>query len=98
LQEGAASRQGDSPVHDVAGELRRGAIEGVLDRVEDVGDRFVERLADLGRAESDRFRQAGDEVAAADLDLDLLRERRGRTGLELDLLTSSAVWVPIASL
>ena len=72
LQEGTAAGKGDAAIHDVPGQLRRGPVERLLDRGDDVADRLVERLADLLRGQFDGFREAGDEVAAADLGLDLL--------------------------
>src|SRR4051794_25611209 len=86
LQQGAAAGQHDATVHDVGRELRRRAVEGLLDRVDDLRERLLERLADLLAREHDGLRQAGDHVAPADLGLDLLLHGSGRADLELDLL------------
>src|SRR5436305_4432278 len=86
LQQRAATGKGNATIHDVASQLWRGAVEGVLDRLDDVADRFAERLAHLLGAERDRLRQAGDEVAAADLRAHLLGQWRGRARLELHFL------------
>src|ERR1700733_3789060 len=67
LQKRAATGERDAAVHDVPGQLGRRLVERLLDRGDDVADRLLERLADLLRGQFDRFRQAGDEVAAADL-------------------------------
>src|SRR3954466_5923250 len=47
LQEGAAARHHDPAVHDVGRELGRGAVERLLDGVDDRLERLLERLADL---------------------------------------------------
>ena len=49
LQQRAAAGEGDAAVHDVAGELGRGAVERVLDRADDLADGLLERGADLAR-------------------------------------------------
>src|ERR687895_1570340 len=86
LQQRAAAREHDAAVHDVAGQLRRRAVERLLDRVDNRLERLLERHPDLFAREHDRLGEAGDEVAAADLGLHLLREREGGPDLELDLL------------
>src|SRR5215207_4522183 len=86
LEERAAAGEHDPTVHDVRGKLRRGAVERLLDRVDDRLERLLERHADLFAREHDRLGKAGDEVAAPDLGLHLLGEREGRADLELDLL------------
>src|SRR5437762_2547006 len=66
--------------------LGRGLVEGDLHRVHDGGHRLLDGVADLGRAAHDGLGQAGDEVAAADLGVQLLLQlARGAKG-DLDLL------------
>src|SRR5215218_902347 len=86
LQQRAAAGEHDPAVHDVGGQLGRPAVERLLDRVDDLHERLLERGAHLLGGEHDGLGQAGDEVAAADLGLDLLLERVRRPDLELDLL------------
>src|SRR5207248_1791587 len=81
LQQRAAAGQHDAAIHDVRGELRRGAVEGLLDRVDDLVERFFERLADLLARQHDGLGQTGDHVASADLRLQLLVHRTGRADL-----------------
>src|SRR4051812_12581371 len=86
LEEGAAAREHDAAAHDVRGELGRRAVEGLLDRVDDLLGRLLERPADLLGRQHDGLRQAGDHVATADLGLHLLLHGEGGADLELDLL------------
>ena len=86
LEQRAAAREHDPAVHDVRGELGRRAVERLLDRVDDLHERLLERGAHLLRGEHDRLGQAGHEVAPADLGLHLLLERVRGADLELDLL------------
>src|SRR4051794_7072305 len=86
LEEGAAAREHDAAVHDVRGELGGRAVEGLLDRVDDLLGRLLQRPADLLGREHDGLRQAGDHVATADLGLHLLLHGEGRADLELHLL------------
>ncbi len=86
VQERAAAGEDDPAVHDVRGQLGRGLVERLLDRVDDLVDRILERVPDLLGGEDDRLRQAGDQVAAADLRLHLLAHPPRRADLELDLL------------
>src|SRR5918997_948258 len=81
LQEGAAAGEHDAAVHDVARQLRWGAVERLLDRVDDRLERLLERHADLFAREHDRLWQPGDEVTPADLRLDIIVEREGRADL-----------------
>src|SRR5713226_523892 len=55
-QERASSGEDDAAVHDVGGELGRRLVERRLDRLDDLGDRLVERAPYLLRAEDDRLR------------------------------------------
>jgi hypothetical protein len=86
LQQRAAAREHYPAVHDVGGELRRRAVQRLLDGVDDLRDRLLERPADLLARQHDRLRQAGDHVAPADLRLDLFVHLVGGADLELDLL------------
>ena len=67
-QQGAAAGQDDALVHDVGDQLRRGLLDRVLDRVDDLLDGRLDRLADLVRADLDAARQPGQQVAAAERD------------------------------
>src|SRR5919109_3151494 len=86
LEERAAAGEHDPAVHDVGGQLGRRAVERLLDRVDDLHERLLERRAHLLGREHDGLRQPGDEVAAADLGLHLLFQRVRGADLELDLL------------
>src|SRR6185312_5109162 len=86
LKQRAPAGQHDAAVHDVGGELRRRAVERLLDRVDDLAEGLLERLADLLAGQHDRLRQPRDHVAAADLGLQLLGHRARRADLELQLL------------
>ena len=48
---------------------------------DDLLERLLDRLHDLRRGERDRARQAGDQVAAADLHVQLALERQRRADL-----------------
>src|SRR5215218_793600 len=86
LEQRAAAGEHDPAVHDVRGQLGRRAVERLLDRVDDLDERLLERGAHLLGRQHDGLRQPGDEVAAADLSLHLLLERVRGADLELDLL------------
>src|SRR4029077_7710926 len=85
-EEGAAAGEDDAAVHDVGGELGRSLVQGRLDRVDDLRDRILERVANLLAREDYRLREAGEHVSAADLRLNLFLQRVGGADLELDLL------------
>src|SRR2546423_4410838 len=51
LQQRPAARQHDAAVHDVGRELRRRAVERLLDRADDLADGLLERAAHLLRGE-----------------------------------------------
>jgi hypothetical protein len=82
----AAAGEHDPAVHDVAGELGRGLVERRAHGIDDVVQRLLERLPELGTGHDDGARQAGDHVAAADLRLRLGGQREGRTESHLHLL------------
>ena len=69
-------------------ELSSGGVcsRTVPDRGDELLERRLDRLHDLGARDRDRPRQAGDQVAAADLHLELALERQRRPDLDLDLL------------
>src|SRR3954453_22427233 len=87
VKEPPAARQGHPSLHQVAGQLGGSAVEGVAHRGDDLVDRLVEGVADVLGIELYGLRPAGAEIAPADLDLDLIAERRGRTRLVLDVLS-----------
>ena len=86
LQQRAAAREHDPAIHDVRRQLGRRAVQRLLDRVDDLHERLLERGADLLGGQHDGLGQAGDQVAAPDLRLHLLLQRVGGADLELDLL------------
>src|SRR5918994_614240 len=86
VEQRTAAGQADALVHDVGGQLGRRLVERDLDGVDDGRDRLLDRLTDLVGRGDDRLRQAGHEVAAADLGVDLLQQRPGRAEGDLDLL------------
>src|SRR5450756_2138735 len=73
LEQRPAAGQHDAAVHDVAGELRRRLVESRLYSVDDRLHGLFDGAADLLRREDDGLGEAGDQVAAADLGLFLLR-------------------------
>src|SRR5215217_6836365 len=85
-EQGPAAGEHDALVHDVGGQLGRGAVQGVLDGVDDLVDRLLDRLADLCGADGDRLGQAADQVAAADVGGRLLGQGERRAEVDLDLL------------
>src|SRR5215204_2802704 len=87
LEERAAAGEHDAAVHDVRGQLRRRAVARLLDRIDDRLERLLQRHPDLLAREDDRFGQARDQVAPADLRLHLLGQREGGADLQLDLLS-----------
>ena len=88
-QQGATTGEDDAAVHDVAGELRRGAVEGGLDRGHDCVHGLVDGPADLLGSHHDRAGQAGDEVTATDLGVVLIRQREGGADRHLDLFSGA---------
>src|SRR4051794_6116095 len=56
LKEAAAAREHDAAVHDVGGELRRGPVQRLLDRVDDLHERLLERGAHLFGGQHDGLR------------------------------------------
>ena len=83
-----AAGQHDALVHHVGDELRRRLLDRLLDRVDDLGDRRLEGLADLVAADLDAAREAGQQVPAAEGDRSLvgLVVGIGRADGDLDLL------------
>lgn len=72
VDEATAAGHDYAVLGDVGHELRRGALEDVVDALEYLPGRFHEDLGQLRGAELDHLGQAGDEVAALDfLDADL---------------------------
>src|SRR3954452_2624557 len=57
LQQRAPAREHDATVHDVRGKLGRGAVEGLLDRVDDLRDGLLQGVADLLAREHDGLGQ-----------------------------------------
>jgi hypothetical protein len=76
-QQRTAAGQDDPAVHDVAGQLRRRAIQGGLDRIDDGVEGLVDRATDLLGGDHDGAWQAGDQVAAADLRMGFVRSGEG---------------------
>src|SRR5665213_1719302 len=74
VQEGTATGQDDALLHDVGGQFRRGPVQRHLDGVDNGRHRLVDGLADLLGRNDDGLRQTGDQVAAANLGVELLFE------------------------
>src|ERR1700751_6174008 len=85
LQKGATTSKHDPAIHDVRRQLRRRAIEGLLDRVDDRLDRLLDSHPDLLARQHDGLRKTRDQVAAADLGLYFLFEGEPRADLALAL-------------
>jgi hypothetical protein len=77
-QERAPAGKDDAHLHDVGGQLRRGALERLLERLDDLTDRFSDRRAHRGPGEEHGPRQAAGYVPPADLGLRIVAHRRGR--------------------
>ena len=77
-------------------QLGRRLLEHAADGGDELLERLLDRLHDLGAGDRDRARQAGDQVAAADLH----RAARARAAAPCRsaILTSSAVRSPIIRL
>src|SRR5256885_6738771 len=90
-EERAAAREVNALVHDVGDELRRGLLDRVLDGVDDLLDRWVERFADLCARNLDRSRQTRQEIAAAEERGDFLVERVRGADRDLDVLGGALV-------
>ena len=88
-QQGSPAGEDDAAVHDVAGELRRRLVQCGLHRIDDRVDGLLDGFADLRVADHDRLGQAADQVAAADLGLLLLGDRKRRADRHLDLFCGS---------
>src|SRR6478735_4482100 len=86
VEQCATAGEDDALLHDVGGQLGRRLVEGHLDRIADRGDRLGDGLADLGGGGDDRLGQPGDEVATADLGVELLLERPCGSESDLHLL------------
>src|SRR3990170_1911563 len=84
----AAAGEHDSLVHDVGHQLGRRLLDRLLDRLHDLGDRRLERLANLVAADLDAARQTGEQVTPAEGDRSLLAllVGVGRAHGDLDLL------------
>src|SRR6478736_3596558 len=89
VQEGPATGDDDALLHDVGRELGWCRVERDLDRVDDCRHWFLDRFAYLFGRDDDRLRQPGDEVAAADLRVELLFQRVRARERDLDLLRGS---------
>src|SRR5581483_498081 len=85
LEQGAATGQDDAPIHDVAGQLGRSLVEGGAYRVDDRVERLLQRLADVGRTQADRTREAADQVATAHVGAVLALAGEGRPEADLHL-------------
>ena len=86
LQERATACEHDSSIHDVRCKLGWRLVERRLDRVDDLGNRILERATNLFRGDDHRLRKAREHVAPAHLGLHLLGQPIPGAHLELDLL------------
>src|SRR5438128_152221 len=85
-QERAAAGEDHPFIDDVGRELRRSLLEDGLHGTHDLLKDRIHRLGDLIRADRDRARQAGDEVAPAHLHRELRIHRQRRPDLDLHVL------------
>src|SRR5687768_4398328 len=86
----ATTGEDDALVHDVGHQLGRRLLDGLLDCLDDLHDRRLQRLADLVLADLDAARQAGEKVTAAEGRGALLLLRRvRRSDGDLDVLGRS---------
>src|SRR5215213_7617365 len=84
-QECPTARHHHALVDDVGAELGRRLLEHEADGGDELLERGLDRLHDLGARDRDRPRQTGDQVATADLHLELPLERQRGADLDLDL-------------
>ena len=75
----ATAGQDDALLHDVGRQLGRRLVEGDLHGVDDGRDGLFDGLADLLGGRDDGLGQAGDEVATANLGVELFFEGPRRT-------------------
>ena len=85
-QQGTAAGQGDAVVDDIGTQLRRGALQGLLDGTGDLDQALQQSLAHILRVDDDVLGQAVHQVAALDLHGQLRVQNVGGTDLDLDLL------------
>ena len=85
-QQGTAAGQGDAVVDDIGAQLRRGALQGLLDGAGDLDQALQQGLAHILRVDDDVLGQAVHQVAALDLHGQLRVQNVGGTDLDLDLL------------
>src|SRR5947207_1024831 len=88
-EERPAARHDHALVDDVRRQFRRCLFEDTANCGDELLERSLDRFHDLRARDRDRAREAGDEVSAADLHLQLAVERQGGTDLDLDLLRRS---------
>src|SRR5215212_2468023 len=88
-QERAAAGHHHALVDDVARQLRRRLLEDLAHRGDELLERQLDGLHDLRGRDRDGPRQAGDQVAAADLHRQLALERERGPDRDLDLLGGS---------
>src|ERR687897_685378 len=87
-EQGAAAREYHTPIHDVRGELRRCAIQGVPNRRHDSIYRDADRLPNLLTSYDYSFGQTRDEVSAPYLGrLLAIIQKEGAPELHLQLLS-----------
>jgi 4-amino-4-deoxy-L-arabinose transferase-like glycosyltransferase len=82
----AAAGEQDAVAGDVGGQLRRGLLQRVTDRLQDLPQRLRDRIPDLLGAQRDRCGQARGQVATANLGDLLLPLGDRRAELDLDRL------------
>ena len=85
-QQGTAAGQGDAVVDDIGAQLRRGALQGLLDGAGDLDQALQQGLAHILRVDDNVLGQAVHQVAALDLHGHLGVHGVGRADLDLDLL------------
>ena len=82
----ATSGERDATVDDVAGQLGRADVEDGAHELDDLDERGLDGPAHLGRADRHGLGQARDEVAAAHPLGELLAQREGGAGADLEVL------------
>src|ERR1041385_4516656 len=82
----AAARHHDTAIHDVRRELGRRDLQRAPDRVDNLLNRLLHRLANFARMHAHDLRNAGHEIATLHFHLALFADRRRGADLNLDLL------------
>src|SRR3989338_1568579 len=85
-EERRAPGHDDAPFHDICRKLGRGVMEHLLDRLDDLAERFADRLGDFGGAHRHGPGKPGQEVSAFYVHHDILFERHRASDADFHLL------------